>query len=151
MIQQIVLGVWVCLATLGGIYGADILFSATGADAKTVHVGGLAYTTIESITVPVLREGSVEGYVVAQFVYGIRDTGDKHIAERVGPHVVDSVFRVLYGQAEQNVRRPDLDAVKKEVRERVNASLGEQVVEEILIDKLNYISSEQVRCSKQVQ
>lgn len=149
MIQQIVLGIWVCLVTLGGIYGADFLFSSRGTDAKGVHVGGIEYTTIPPITIPDLRKGTLEGYIVAQFIYGIRN-GDERAAERVEPHFIDSAFRVLYKQEEGRIRKRDLDAIKKDVLQQVNASLGEELVEEVLIDKLNYISSEQVRCSRQV-
>jgi len=148
MIQQIVLGVWVCLATLGGIYGAQFLVPANDSDPKAVNVSGITYSKILPITVPVLRDGNVAGYVVAQFVYGIRDTGDKHIAERVEPHFIDSVFRTLYNQERDGIQRSELEHLKQQVLDRVNKSLGQEIVEEALIDQINYVSSEHVRCSK---
>ncbi|KUO58518.1 MAG: hypothetical protein APF80_01840 [Alphaproteobacteria bacterium BRH_c36] len=151
MIQQIILGVWVCLATLGGIYGADFLLATGARDPMSVRVGGITYSKMLPMSVPVLRDGELDGYVVAQFVYGIRDTGDKHIAERVEPHFIDSVFRVLYNQKKGGIRPGDLDDIKKEILDRVNGSLGENIVEEALIDQINYISVEQVRCAKKVE
>jgi len=71
MIQQIILGVWVCLATLGGIYGADFLLATGARDPMSVRVGGITYSKMLPMSVPVLRDGELDGYVVAQFVYGI--------------------------------------------------------------------------------
>ncbi|MBU1211189.1 MAG: flagellar basal body-associated FliL family protein [Alphaproteobacteria bacterium] len=151
MIQQIILGVWVCLATLGGIYGADLLIATERSDAMSVRVGGITYSKMLPISVPVLRDGELDGYVVAQFVYGISDTGDKHVAERVEPYFIDAVFRVLYNESKAGIQRDDLENIKKEILDRVNASLGDNIVQEALIDQINYISVEQVRCSKQVE
>ena len=151
MIQHVILGIWVCLATLGGVYGADFLFAPSGSDQ--VQVSGMSYSRVKPITVPVLRGGIVDGYVVAKFVYGIRKNADKHVAERVEPHFIDSVFRVLYSQEPDRISRKgrtDFDRLRNEILQRVNKSLGESIVEEALVEQLNYVSAEQVRCSKKV-
>ena len=73
MIKLIVSAVWICAITLVSSYTAASwksrgTIAATGEDALT----GLNYTKTAPINIPILVDGAVEGYVVAQFVY----TGD---------------------------------------------------------------------------
>lgn len=150
MIQQIFLGLWVCMATLLGIYGADIIFGESG-NAKGAHVSGLTYVSTEPITVPVLLNGQIEGYAIAKFVYGVPADKLKKHQERIAVQFADSVFREMYNEEPLRVARKDrqdLDMIVAKIKRRSNKVIGNDVVKEVLIDFFNYVPSDQVRCGK---
>ncbi len=154
MIKQIILGVWVCLATLGGVYGASMMSDGSEGKVKdAVHVSGMSYVSTNPMSVPIVRNGEVVAYVVAKFVYGVRENKLQGHQREFETHFVDSVFRVIYNAESirfAEKRRADLDAIKKEIIAKTNESLGRELVEEVLIEQLSYVLRDQVRCSKKM-
>lgn len=140
-----------CLATLGGVYGADMLSDSGKPVDKAVQLGGMSYVTMPPISVPIVLDGEVVAYVVTKLVYGVREKKLKKHQKEFETHFVDSVFRVIYNA--ESVRfaekkRADLDAVVQEIIKKTNKSLGRKMVEEVLIEQLNYVTRDQIRCAK---
>ena len=154
MIKQIILGIWVCLATLGGVYGAGMMSNGSDGNVKdAVHVSGISYVSTMPLSVPIVRDGDVVAYVVAKFVYGVRENKLQGHQREFETHFVDSVFRVIYNAESirfAEKRRADLDAIKKEIIAKTNESLGREMLEEVLIEQLSYVLRDQVRCSKKM-
>lgn len=153
MIKNIILGVWVCLATLGGVYGADMLSDKGGKVDDAVQLGGMSYVSMMPLSVPIVRNGEVVAYVVTKLVYGVRENKLRNHQREFETHFVDSVFRVIYNAESirfAEKRRADLDAIVKEIIAKTNESLGREMVEEVLIEQLNYILRDQVRCAKKL-
>ena len=152
MIKHIILGVWVCLATLGGVYGAEMLAGGKKIDGA-VEVSGISYVSMAPMSVPIVQDGEVVAYVVTKLVYGVRESKLKNHQKEFETHFVDSVFRVIYNAESirfAEKRKADLDAVIKEIIAKTNESLGREMVEEVLIEQLNYVMRDQIRCAKKM-
>ena len=109
---------------------------------------GLVYEKTKVINVPMIAEGSVQGYIVAQLVF----TADAKVLRQlpVPPEafVVDEAFRSIYGDQKldfKNLARYDLAQFAQTVRERVNKRLQAVVLQDVLVQDFNYVSKDQLR------
>ena len=148
MIRLVAVGLWMCLATLASSYGAVYYMThqMPGAEPDT-RLGGLDYERLRPINVPILENGALQGYVVAQLVFTA--DGDSLGNSAIPPHpfIVDETFRLLYADKSLNFRRLeryDLDWLKQRVRETVNARLGNDLIQDILVEEFNYFAKDDV-------
>ncbi len=66
----------------------------------------------------------------------------RNLAAEPDAFITDEIFRALYGRAEAafgKLKRIDLGALAGEARTNVNTRMGDAVVQDLLIDGLNYI------------
>lgn len=137
-----VVGIWAVLVTVGaGFVVAQMRISAPS-DEDGPRLEGLRYTSLPTMSVPVVEDGRVSGYVVVRMVYTADAAVLRGLASEPDAFITDEIFRALYGSADTafgRLVRLDLDALAAEARERVNARLGDEVVQDLLVDGLNYI------------
>ncbi|MFV0279816.1 MAG: hypothetical protein ACK5JM_03515 [Rhodoblastus sp.] len=148
MIKALLLAVWASVLSLSANYAVAYwkAHNASPAEAKTTHALEQRKTRI--INVPILADGAVQGYVVAQFAY----TGDAAAlkAASVAPDgvLLDEAFRLLYADEKTNFRklqRADLDKIVKTLLARVTARVPPELVKEILVQELNYVANDEIR------
>lgn len=153
MIKLILAGVWVCAVTLAASYLA--LSWSTQPAAKPADVttfGGLDYVKPSPISVPIIKNGAVEGYAIAQFVF----TAPADILTKVTVPAkvifVDEAFKAIYANASfdfLNKSKRDLSALTKSIAENVNKRIEKELVVEVLVESLNFVSKDQVRCQNE--
>lgn len=140
--KLVLVGLWTVAVTLGaGFAVAQMRLSAPGA-AQEARVEGLRYTSLPTISVPVVEDGRLSGYVVARLVYTADAAVLRSLAAEPDAFITDEVFRRLYGSAETlfgRLVRLDLDVLAEESRRAVNERMGDEVVQDLLVDGLNYI------------
>lgn len=149
MSRLLLLGIWICAVTLASSHVAVLWRAGTPqAPADTPFLEGLDYEETNPISVPILANGSVQGYVVAQFVF----TADAHTLRQltVRPHafISDEAIRAIYTNAKTDfakLERVDIDALLKTVKANVNARFGGDLVKDVLVKDINYIRKDQLR------
>jgi hypothetical protein len=149
MIRLLVTGVWACIVTVGASLAISYWTASRAAlPPKQEYLEGLAYEKTRIINVPIIAEGSVQGYIVAQFVF----TADAKVLRQlpVPPeaYVVDEAFRKIYGDDKtdfKNLARYDLARLAQTVRESVNKRLQTEILQEVLVQDFNYVSKDQIR------
>lgn len=148
MLKYAALGVWVCAVALTSSYVGATWQVAAPASPNEAFLEGIDFEETSAINVPIITNGQVDGYVVAQFVF----TADARTLKEmsVPPHafVLDEALRLIYADERSNFRkleRTDLDAMLKTIREKVNARLGGDIVREVLVKEFNYVSKDQLR------
>jgi hypothetical protein len=69
MIRSLLIGLWVCILTAGASYGVAY-WKENGSllPQKDEYLDGLQYQKTRVLSVPMVENGSVQGYVVARFV-----------------------------------------------------------------------------------
>jgi hypothetical protein len=151
MIRPILTGVWVCAVTMGAAYvGATWQKPAAAAtDKHDAHASSdLAPTRTRMISVPVVADGGIRGYVVAQFAFIASAKLMKDMPVKPDLFVVDEAFQLIFSGEMIDFRqfkKQDLPALGKKITENVNKRLGQQVVEDVLVQELNYVAKESVR------
>ncbi len=152
MIKTILIGVWVCAVTLGAAYGVMVWQqkSAATAEAKSQEPAKVEQHTTKMINVPIITDGAVQGYVLAQFVFSVEADKLKELSTNPDLIVVDEAFKLIYaGEIVdfRHLRRTDITALSKIIVENVNKRLGQNIVHDVLVQELNYLPRDQLRSS----
>lgn len=147
MTRILVTGFWICAITLLSCYAA-VYWGMGGKSAKEEYLEGLEYQKVRAINVPIIAEGAVQGYVVANLVF----TADARTLRSlsVPPHafLIDETFRLIYSDPAldfRNLAKYDVNALLANIRKSVNERMGADIVREILIESFNFVSKDEVR------
>jgi hypothetical protein len=136
MIKPILTGVWVCVVTMGAAYvGATWQKPSASAAVTDPHdrqaSGDLAPIRTRMISVPIVADGGIRGYVVAQFAFIASAKLIKHMPIKPDLYVVDEAFQLIFSGEMVDFRqfkKQDLPALGRKIAENVNKRLGQQVV-----------------------
>ena len=152
MIKLIAIGVWVCIATLAS--GYVVAGMRSEADAATpkdpTYFAGLDYRKTDAMTVPIILDHAVQGYVLARFVYTIDGEIVGGLAVPPDPFIIDEAFRAIYVAKSFRTDKPeqyDLPALTAAIKDAVNARYGKEVVHEVLIEQFDYLPKNAVGAS----
>ncbi|MGP9813350.1 hypothetical protein ACTZWT_17730 [Rhodopseudomonas sp. NSM] len=149
MMKLLLAGVWACIVTIGASFGVSYWNESRAAPPPAQdYLDGLVYEKTKVVNVPMIAEGRVQGYVVAQLAF----TADAKVLRQLPvppePFVVDEAFRTVYGDQNldfKNLARYDLAQFARKVKEQVNKRLQAGVVQDVLVQDFNYVSKDQVR------
>jgi hypothetical protein len=152
MIKAMLMGVWVCLATLGAAYVGATWHRPDTAAATDPHkqsaTPDLTPLRTRMISVPVVADGGVRGYVVAQFSFTAPAALMRQLPVKPDVFVVDEAFQLIFSGQDIDFRyfkKQDLQTLSRKIVENVNKRLGMHVVEDVLIQELNYVPKDSVR------
>ena len=150
MIKQLLFAFWICAISLGSAY-ATIMWqmqARQSAEAEKNKKAMIEQVQTRRISVPVISEGALKGYVLAQFTFQVDATALKEMTVRPDLFLVDEVFKAIYsGEAInfRNPQKPDVGALSALIKKNVNKRFGKEFVKEVLVQELNYIPQERFR------
>jgi hypothetical protein len=150
MIKTLGLGIWVSLVTLGAAYGAVQLGMGKNQGDASEAFGGLDYIKTEIVSVPVIRGGDIQGYVVLQFVFAADTHKMKELTLEPGPFLIDEAFRTIYAESAVNFRqmsKVDLEDMTAKVRDNANKRMKADVIRDVLVQQFNYVPKEEARAN----
>jgi hypothetical protein len=149
MMKLLFVGLWACAVSLGATYGViQWKLSHSGAHAAEEGPAKLAEVKTKAINVPIIADGAVQGYIIAQFVFTIDSKLMHEMPVKPDVYLLDEAFKTIYAGEKVNFRqlkRQDLPALAKQLGENVNKRLGAALVHDVLIDQLSYVPKEEVR------
>jgi hypothetical protein len=149
MIKIVLTGLWICVATLGSLYGVVVWQAGKNAAAQPdKFFGGLDYVKTNTVSVPIISDGEIAGYVLARFVYVADGNKLKMLSVPAELILADEAFRILYAGSLRDFKRIekyDLAALTKKMRERANKRFETEIIEDVLIDSINYVPKNEVR------
>jgi len=143
MIKLIASCAWVCLLTAGASFATvSMKLDHQAAAASVSDSSGEAaeYKKLPVINVPMIADGAVQGYVVAELGYTYNQALMK---EAVPPDVylLDEAFRKIYSDTTLDFRhleKYDVDGLTKDLAQKVNQRLHANVVKDVLLQELNF-------------
>jgi hypothetical protein len=152
MIRIILSGLWVCVATLVSSYVAVSwqAHSAPGSAEHSAVTSKIENIKTRMISVPIIADGAVQGYVVAQFSFNTNVDVLKALPFKPEDVLVDEAFKTVYageGLDFRKLKKQDLPNLSKKIAENINKRFGNKLVEETLIQELNYMTKEQARAA----
>jgi hypothetical protein len=177
MIRLLLCGLWVCLVALGSTYAVVSWPAATAAPeahatapaSEKAHgkpakghaasakghgskpaglPDGMEAIKTRMISVPIVADNAVQGYVMAQFAFIVDGKVMEHLAIKPDVFLVDEAFRAIFEGSSIDFRRfkkQDLRGLTKEIAGNVNKRLGVRLIDDVLVQELNYITKDQVR------
>ncbi|ENS91215.1 hypothetical protein [Brucella melitensis] len=149
MIRIIVIGLWICAVALGSLFLAvnrDVSASAA-VEAGPGGFGGVDYVKTDVMSVPIISNGAVTGYVVAQLVYTVDSNIHKKLTVPLEYFISDEIFHKFYGSYSdaKSVEKVSFEDVRSSIINDLNARFPEPVIKDLLVEQFNYISSEEIR------
>lgn len=151
MIKLVIAALWISAATTGAV-----LFSFQWAQPKPeVEVapgafGGLDYVKSGIISVPLLESGAVKGYFLARLVYTAESRRLSEVRLPVDALLSDAVYSHLYANPQIDFAQRDtidLDALRAGIRGAINARIGEDLVQDVLVEQLDYLAKNEVQAT----
>lgn len=147
MIRLVLAGLWVCILTAGTSYAVAYWKENGGAlSANDEYLDGLQSQKTRVLSVPMVENGAVQGYIVARFVYTVEAKAMRQLAVPPEPYVVDEAFRRIYADERLDFRRLaryDLSILTGAIKQRVNERMQAEIVQDVLIEDFNYVSREE--------
>ena len=153
MVKLIFVGIWVAIVALGSVYfsiqmskGPDPAEEAAKKKAIQELVRG------EVTTFPVIRDGRVEGYFVARTSYIVDKTKVESVTLPIPVLVTDELYTALVGDSVIRVaenKNFDLKAFRERIKSAINKRLEQDVVLDVIIEQVDYLSKEDIRTSMQ--
>ncbi len=149
MIKMVMVGVWVSIITLGSFYGSMVWVSGQPPEmAPTSFFGKVEKIKTETISVPIISNGEISGYVLAKFTF----LADAILLKlmSVPPELIlsDEAFRAIYSGSLQDFKKLekyDLATLTKRMRLNANARIGVEIVKDVLVDSISYIPKSELR------
>ena len=145
------IGLWVCIVTLGAVYGSIYLATApAGPSEEDAKKAALEMIPGESITIPVIGDGDVTGYFLTRISLMMDKEKVKGQTLPTTELMTDQLFTLLVGNKMVdigNVSSFDVNDFREKIKTEMNARLGEGMVDQVLIEQLDYVSKEAARKS----
>lgn len=149
MIKFVVAAFWVIAVTIGAMF-----YSFQSAGAKnTVEVpaplmGGLDYIKTDVLSIPLIRGSAVQGYFITRLVYTVDPEKLAKMSVPADSLIVDQVYQYIYSNPQLDFAQYetlDLEAFKTGIKDAINARIQEPVINEVLVEQIDYLSKEEIR------
>ncbi|HEX2841765.1 hypothetical protein [Hyphomicrobium sp.] len=148
MMKLLATGIWASIMTLGATFGV-LQWQKSQTPGQAVEGSKkLEELRTKAINVPIIGEGTIQGYMVAQFVFSVDSNVLKELPISPEVYVLDEAFKTIYAGEQvnfQNMKKQDLPELAKKLGENVNKRLGVDMVQDVLIEQLSYIPKKDVR------
>lgn len=149
MLKLILTGVWICAVTLGAVYyTVQMALPPSAEDLAKNQSRNLQYIRGENLSIPVISDGNVAGYFVSRMTVRVDMDKVGKVEVPLTQLLTDQLIGLLTSTSMTNltqVRTFDPAAFKQLVKEGLNEKLGEGVVNEVLIEQLDYLSKSDLR------
>lgn len=151
MLKLVISGIWVVIVALIAVY-----FSVQMAMAPKVDEAAAARKAAEETirgeltSLPVIDGGSVKGYFLTRLSYVVDKVKMAAVHIPIDVMITDELYTALVGDRMIDLEDRssfDVAAFRKLVKDAVNKRLGEEVVFDVLIEQIDYLSKEDLRAS----
>ncbi|HET6376948.1 MAG TPA: hypothetical protein VFG05_01350 [Methylocella sp.] len=138
---------WLIAVTAASAYVSVSLKSRPPANASMQNSsGGLERKKVEPVNVPIISNGNVEGYIVVQIVYLADSTILRNLPFPLDDFLRAEAFQLLYSSDVDfdHIEKYDVRGLVENLIGRINKRFGRDIVKEILITELNYVSKKEI-------
>ncbi len=147
MIRLVASCIWICLVTAAtGYAAATWKLAHVESEAPDHPAEKIQYEKLHPINVPMIANGVVQGYVVAQLGFTYTDNAPRNT---VPPEVylLDDAFRIIYSDPTldfHHLEKYDVGRLTAALVQRANQRLNANVVKDVLVQELNFISKSDI-------
>ena len=149
MIRIVLIGLWICVVAFGSLFMAVRQKTSSSGEAQVTAggFGGVDYVKTDVMSVPIISNGNVAGYVVTQLVYTVDSNIRKKLTVPLEFFISDEIFRKFYGSYSdtKEVEKVSFEDVRASIMTDLNARFPEPVIKDLLVEQFNYISAEEIR------
>lgn len=148
MLRLVAIGIWVILVTAGATFASVYLGKSGAGKGVQAEDIGVEQLTAELTSIPILRGGDVEGYLILQLSFAT----DRGLLEQkkldAMPYIKDAAFRVVFTSTDidfRHLKPDDLDELTGRIVNQANQRLGVELVRQVLFQQLNFVNKKDIR------
>ncbi|MFD1745990.1 hypothetical protein ACFSE1_11010 [Rhizobium helianthi] len=155
MVKLILTGLWVCIVTLGAVFFSVQMSKpkppvdeAAQLRDKSELVKG------ESINIPMLKDGAVQGYFITRISFMMDKEKIKGVNLPLTEMMTDELFTLLVGNKMVDLSNTggfDLQAFRNAIKQKLNERFQEEYVLDVLVEQLDYLSKDDIRANGERQ
>ncbi|MDX3926354.1 MAG: hypothetical protein QHC90_11205 [Shinella sp.] len=149
MIKLIVTGVWICVITLASVYFSMRMAAAPGTDDEAATSrAALEFVRGSTTTVPVIADGEVRGYFLANLSYTANTELAAGQAVPLPQMITDELYTLLVGNRIIDIADLggfDLGNFRTAVKDGLNKRFGKEVIAEVFVEQIDYITKADVQ------
>lgn len=151
MFKLVASGIWVVIVALIAVYFSVQMALAPKVDKEAAARKAVEDTIRGELTsLPVIDNGQVKGYFLTRLSYVVDKVKVASIHIPMDVLITDQLYTTLIGDKMIDLGHRDsfdVAAFRALIRDAVNKRLGEEVVHDVLIEQIDYLSKEDLRAS----
>jgi hypothetical protein len=138
--KTLLVGLWIAAVALGSTLATAYL-KATPARAAKETAAVPQVQKARGISVPIIADGAVRGYVVAEFSFTVDPDVMRQMPLSPEVFLLDEAFRLIYSDPTldfKHLEKYDLTKLTTELTKRTNARLGVKLLKQVLVQDFNF-------------
>lgn len=147
MIRVIASCVWLIAATSVSAYVTATWNSGDARDSpQAKQSGAIRRNKTAPINVPMISNGNVQGYIVAQFVYLTDESSLHELSVPPDDFIADEAFRELYTSNVdfKHLEKYDVERLTKLLAQKTNLRLEKDIIKDILVAEFTFVPAREV-------
>jgi len=136
---------------MGGVYGAVTWKKSASENPDKGAQANVQMMKTRMVSVPVMSDGQVLGYVVARLQFSAVTEELKASTVQPEPFVADEAFKRIYDTTPGDMkagRKQALRVLTADIASGVNKRLGRNVIKDVFIDSWTYLSKQDMMKNK---
>ena len=133
---------WIAVVTLASVYiGATWRSTPAGNGTLVKPAATLERRKLPPLNVPMIANGSVQGYIVAALIYLADSNALRDLSIPPDDYLADEAFRLLYASEVdfEHLQKYDLQSLTATLAQKVNTRLGGEIIKEVLVEEFTYV------------
>jgi hypothetical protein len=143
VIKTLMIAIWCCGALVGANFGATFVMQMQSKkDSATPENLNFETRKSRELSIPIIRDGGVKGYVVVQLNYVVDLEAAKKLQAPPEAFVVDETFQLIYGDEKidfSHLDRLDLGRMTETLIQRINTRLRTNVITDMGVIAMNFL------------
>ena len=152
MLKVLAVGLVVVLATVLGSFVGLSRDRLSSKQESSPPEDSFELVKLEPISVPIIGVGKVTGYVVARVAFAAAANKVKSEKATLISFVTEAVFRSFFNDNKgrfADFKRVPIEELSSQVVSDANAKIGRPVIANLIIENLQFVPREEVRCGDQ--
>ena len=150
MIKALIAGIWVTALLSGSVF---FFGQGTGSEVATEEVEEvqIEQVKLDSMSVTIVRDNTLQGYVLIDAVFLLNMDKISTASVPVDIALKDTVNKSIFTYKDINLQYLEsfeYDKFKAKVTEDLNKKYGSGFVQDMLIERIDFISYEEIRTKK---
>ena len=154
MIRSLAISVWIVSITLAAAYFGHTMQNSGPAHRAAEQVANAPTTVkIKSMTVPVVGDGTVQGYILTTVSISAKTDLLKTLPQPPDLLLSDEVFKTLYAEEQidfKHIEKTSLAKLSQKIRDNINSRVGAVLAEDVFIQEFHYMSKKDASVEAQL-
>jgi hypothetical protein len=148
VIRSALIALWVCAATVAGGYAGAKWQPAAKHEAEPIGMEKATLTKLRPMSVPIIIDAKVAGYIVCQFSLLASAETLKSLAVKPDVFVFDAAFKGIYSGQSIDLTKLTKDRWSElagTVKQAVNDRYGREVLRDLVLEDFTFVTADMAR------